>query len=165
MERERHHREGALRRRNTLQRFAARHERCSLRGSGFPPFRRARKCLRGPSGAGCDRRQKCWRVPVRRPAARRRRVRRVASPSPLVLWEGVGGEGLAETCCDVFRRACTCGRRPPASRPAVPRLTPYPWTSPQADLAAARALIERCGYGRRLEELADAEAIIGRAET
>jgi len=44
-------------------------------------------------------------------------------------------------------------------------LTPYPWTSPQADLAAARALIERCGYGRRLEELADAEAIIGRAET
>lgn len=43
--------------------------------------------------------------------------------------------------------------------------TPYPWTSPQADLAAARELIERCGYGRRLEELADAEAAIGRAET
>lgn len=33
----------------------------------------------------------------------------------------------------------------------------YPWESPQADLAAARALIEQCGYGRRLEELEDAE--------
>jgi len=43
--------------------------------------------------------------------------------------------------------------------------TPYPWGSPRADLAAARKLIEQCGYGRRLEELADAEAAIGRAET
>ena len=34
----------------------------------------------------------------------------------------------------------------------------YPWTSPEADLAAARELIERCGYGRRREELADADA-------
>ena len=33
----------------------------------------------------------------------------------------------------------------------------YPWESPQADLAAARTLIEQCGYGRRLEELEDAE--------
>ena len=41
--------------------------------------------------------------------------------------------------------------------------TPYPWDSPQADLAAARKLIEQCGYGRRLEELADAEAALGRA--
>lgn len=41
--------------------------------------------------------------------------------------------------------------------------TPYPWDSPRADLAAARKLIEQCGYGRRLEELADAEAAIGRA--
>ncbi|HRY16041.1 MAG TPA: hypothetical protein P5330_09255, partial [Candidatus Competibacteraceae bacterium] len=41
--------------------------------------------------------------------------------------------------------------------------TPYPWGSPQADLTAARALIEHCGYGRRLEELEDAEAVIGRA--
>lgn len=39
--------------------------------------------------------------------------------------------------------------------------TPYPWDSPQADLAAARKLIEQCGYGRRLEELADAEAALG----
>ncbi|BDI07882.1 hypothetical protein [Sphaerotilus microaerophilus] len=36
----------------------------------------------------------------------------------------------------------------------------YPWESPEADLAAARALIERCGYGRRREELADAEAAL-----
>ena len=41
--------------------------------------------------------------------------------------------------------------------------TPYPWGSPQADLAAARKLIKQCGYGRRLEELADAETALGRA--
>jgi DNA-binding transcriptional ArsR family regulator len=35
---------------------------------------------------------------------------------------------------------------------------PYPWTSPQEDLAAARKLIESCGYWRRKEELEDAEA-------
>jgi hypothetical protein len=34
----------------------------------------------------------------------------------------------------------------------------YPWKSPAADLAAARELIEKCGYGRRKEELEDAEA-------
>lgn len=39
--------------------------------------------------------------------------------------------------------------------------TPYPWGSLQADLAAARKLIEQCGYGRRKEELEDAEAAIG----
>jgi tetratricopeptide (TPR) repeat protein len=33
----------------------------------------------------------------------------------------------------------------------------YPWESPQADLAAARKLINECGYHRRDEELADAE--------
>jgi hypothetical protein len=33
----------------------------------------------------------------------------------------------------------------------------YPWGSPQADLAAARKLIEQCGYHRRDGELADAE--------
>ncbi|MFO1424389.1 MAG: hypothetical protein U1F70_12205 [Candidatus Competibacteraceae bacterium] len=38
--------------------------------------------------------------------------------------------------------------------------TPYPWDSPQADLAAARKLIEQCGYGRRKKELEDAEAAI-----
>jgi tetratricopeptide (TPR) repeat protein len=44
------------------------------------------------------------------------------------------------------------------------RLTPeasgekYPWESPAANLAAARQLIEKHGYGRRLEELEDAEA-------
>jgi hypothetical protein len=36
--------------------------------------------------------------------------------------------------------------------------TSYPWDTPAADLRAARALIEQCGYSRRLEELADAEA-------
>lgn len=34
----------------------------------------------------------------------------------------------------------------------------YPWESPQHDLAAARRLIEQCGYWRRKEELEDAEA-------
>jgi hypothetical protein len=29
----------------------------------------------------------------------------------------------------------------------------YPWTSPQDDLAAARRLIEKHGYGRRKDEL------------
>lgn len=37
-------------------------------------------------------------------------------------------------------------------------VTPYPWESAQQDLKAARALIERCGYWRRKEELEDAEA-------
>ena len=36
----------------------------------------------------------------------------------------------------------------------------YPWESPEADLAAARELIKRCCYGRRKEELADAEAAL-----
>ncbi|HEU4455077.1 MAG TPA: hypothetical protein VFR81_18580, partial [Longimicrobium sp.] len=35
---------------------------------------------------------------------------------------------------------------------------PYPWRSPREDLAAARALIEQCGYWRRKEELEDAGA-------
>ena len=34
---------------------------------------------------------------------------------------------------------------------------PYPWTSPQEDLADSRKLIELCGYWRRKEELEDAE--------
>jgi hypothetical protein len=38
------------------------------------------------------------------------------------------------------------------------RPTAYPWTSPRADLAEARKLIETYGYGRRLGELEDAEA-------
>jgi len=37
----------------------------------------------------------------------------------------------------------------------------YPWRSPAADLAAARELIEKCGYGHRKEELEDAERAIG----
>src|SRR5215213_110574 len=36
----------------------------------------------------------------------------------------------------------------------------YPWESPEADLAAARKLIEQCGYWRRKEELEDAERVI-----
>jgi hypothetical protein len=38
---------------------------------------------------------------------------------------------------------------------------PKQWISPQADLAAARKLIEQCGYWRRKEELEDAEKVIG----
>ena len=41
-------------------------------------------------------------------------------------------------------------------------MTDYPWESPRADLAEARRLIEKHGYGRRQEELEDAErAILG----
>ena len=40
------------------------------------------------------------------------------------------------------------------------RVKPYPWTSPQTDLAAARQLIESCGYWRRKEELAGAEEAV-----
>ncbi len=36
----------------------------------------------------------------------------------------------------------------------------YPWESPEADLAAARKLIEKCGYWRRKEELEDAETAL-----
>ena len=36
----------------------------------------------------------------------------------------------------------------------------YPWKSPGEDLAAARKLIESCGYWRRKEELEDAEGAI-----
>jgi hypothetical protein len=36
----------------------------------------------------------------------------------------------------------------------------YPWESPATDLAAARKLIEQCGYQRRKEELEDAEAAL-----
>jgi len=41
------------------------------------------------------------------------------------------------------------------------RETQYPWGSPAADLAAARELMQKCGYGRRKEELEDAERAIG----
>ena len=40
------------------------------------------------------------------------------------------------------------------------REKPYPWTSPQADLAAAEKLINDYGYHRRDEELADAKKVI-----
>ena len=36
----------------------------------------------------------------------------------------------------------------------------YPWESPHKDLAEARRLIEKHGYGRRMEELEDAENVI-----
>ena len=36
----------------------------------------------------------------------------------------------------------------------------YPWTSPAADLAAAKSLINACGYHRRDGELADARAAL-----
>ena len=36
----------------------------------------------------------------------------------------------------------------------------YPWESAEADLVAARKLIEQCGYWRRKEELEDAERVI-----
>jgi hypothetical protein len=37
----------------------------------------------------------------------------------------------------------------------------YPWESPEKDLAESRKLIEKCGYGRRLLELEDAEKALG----
>jgi hypothetical protein len=40
----------------------------------------------------------------------------------------------------------------------VEAIKDYPWGSPMADLAAARRLIESCGYNRRKEELEEAEA-------
>lgn len=40
------------------------------------------------------------------------------------------------------------------------RLKPYPWESPQMDLAEARRLIEKHGYWRQREELEDAEIAI-----
>jgi hypothetical protein len=40
----------------------------------------------------------------------------------------------------------------------VARGEKYPWQSPQQDLAEARRLITKHGYGRRKEELEDAEA-------
>jgi tetratricopeptide (TPR) repeat protein len=44
------------------------------------------------------------------------------------------------------------------------RQKPYPWKSPQADLAAAEKLINDCGYHRRDQELADAKsAILGQS--
>jgi hypothetical protein len=43
------------------------------------------------------------------------------------------------------------------------RASPYPWQSAPDDLARARDLIQSCGYHRRNEELADAEAAIARA--
>ena len=42
------------------------------------------------------------------------------------------------------------------------RAAAYPWQSAQDDLARARDLIQTCGYHRRNEELADAEAAIAR---
>ena len=41
----------------------------------------------------------------------------------------------------------------------------YPWESPEADLKAARKLIEQCGYWRRKEELEDAERVILKKST
>jgi len=40
------------------------------------------------------------------------------------------------------------------------RAASYPWQSPQHDLAEARRLIEKHGYGRRQQELEDAEAAL-----
>jgi hypothetical protein len=39
-------------------------------------------------------------------------------------------------------------------------VNPYPWQSPQHDLAEARRFIEKHGYWRRKEELEDAENAI-----
>jgi hypothetical protein len=43
-------------------------------------------------------------------------------------------------------------------------VTPYPWTRPQEDLAAAEKLIYECGYHRRDEELSAAKRVILGAE-
>ena len=45
---------------------------------------------------------------------------------------------------------------------AATEASEYPWdTTPPADLAEARRLIEHHGYRRRIPELEDAEAVIG----
>ena len=41
-----------------------------------------------------------------------------------------------------------------------PQPSPYPWKSPEHDLAEARQLIDKHGDFRRIEELTDVESII-----
>ncbi len=53
----------------------------------------------------------------------------------------------------------TVGEGGSVGRPATAEQK-YPWQSPRADLAEARRLIEKHGYGRRKEELEDAERVI-----
>lgn len=61
-------------------------------------------------------------------------------------------------------RIADCGLRDEEAEGGVRNQAaePYPWESPQADLAGAEKLINDCGYHRRDEELADAKrAILG----
>ena len=44
---------------------------------------------------------------------------------------------------------------------AAGEAVPYPWISPEHDLAEAERLINECGYHRRDEELADAKRALG----
>jgi hypothetical protein len=69
---------------------------------------------------------------------------------------GTGSQGLVT--CDQAN-SIEKGKESATQKFAIcTSVKPYPWTSPQEDLAAARKLIEQCGYWRRKEELEDAEA-------
>ncbi len=59
------------------------------------------------------------------------------------------------------QRKATAGSTPhPTSSQRGAEQVNYPWESPEHDLREARRLIKKHGYGRRLEELADAEAAL-----
>jgi hypothetical protein len=94
------------------------------------------------------------------------------APAERAAWRTLlGGAGFqpAPGCAGLFGYAGfsrPLGPPSGASRleaaPTADDAEPYPWpdSSPAADLAAARRLIADNGYGRRLPELADAEAAI-----
>ncbi len=50
--------------------------------------------------------------------------------------------------------------RAESGKPGEQRDARYPWGSVEEDLGEARRLIEKCGYGRRKEELEDAERVL-----
>ena len=90
-------------------------------------------------------------------------------PAPPGGHAGGSGQGQAEGCGEVggCGELVGCGERErtkPAPTEALDAAAAYPWpdTTPAADLAEARRLIEQHGYGRRLPELAEAEAALAR---
>ena len=76
-----------------------------------------------------------------------------------------GASGTQPTGSLRAEREGASGTHPTDSAPRTHSVwSPYPWGSPKEDLAAARKLIEECGYHRRDEELADAEAAMEESE-